>query len=468
MCVDWSFHRSRATSIMILLLLLTERQQDTKAKQMQRKINSAKSLCSLSEHASMYIPLTFPTSPSSSLPKFIRRQVFDRESSWHTSALLATVIESISLPSRLYQFGGSGSRACYLNSIEAVLNGNGNQKISSVQMSIADPAKLHAREEKVILNLGVRGGNIDDRLRMQDRSIKEGDCSATNSHAAKLDINFLPSWNNELPLRASHPYRGHSSRQSDRYEHEKNREHIFGQVETMRGLDMGGIGGHNEADQQEASDDNRTNRMQRKLAALPILEMYVLFLTIIPYLTPPSPLPTSRSFQYRLSPLSVCILPAVYLSVLVQVTVRWDGICAHIYTSDHPPCPYPPPGRGSSLATKFTTKWIGKKWPNSALHSLRCSSHANAMQASVSLYLHYRTLIFFAASITCAAFSLGTHTLNPPTHIISSIDTAPLSSSHSCPPSLWRFSSLRRTIITTSPFIPPYPPAQSFPPRSKV
>lgn len=352
-----------------LVVVANQREQDRKAKRMQLKANSARSLYSLSEHASMYIPLAFPTSPSSSLPKSICRQLFDRESLWHTSALLATVIETISLPSRLYQFGenGNGSRAGFLNNIEAVLNGNGNQKISSVQMSIADPATLQTREEKKISNLGVRDGNGDDRMRMQDGSNKEGDYSATNSHAAKLDINFLPPWNDKLPRRASHPYRDHSSGQIDRYDHEKSREHIFGQVETMRGLGIDRIGGHDKAGQQETIGDNRTNRMQRRLDALPNLEKYVLFLTGFPSLISSQP-PIS---------LSVCLWPGVCVSVL-RVVHRASGwhMCAHLHVRDTP-CPYPRPGRGTSLATK----WIGKK--GQALHSLRCSSHANAMQ-----YLH--------------------------------------------------------------------------------
>lgn len=322
-----------------LVVVANQREQDTKAKQMQRTANSARSLYSLSEHASMYIPLSFPTSPSSSLPKSICRQLFDRESLWHTSALLATVIESISLPSRLYQFGenGNGSRAGCLNTIEAVLNGNGNQKISSVQMSIADAATLQTRGEKEISNLGVRGGSSDDRMRMQGRSNKESDYSATNSHAAKLDINFLPTWSDKLPRRASNPHRDHSSRQIDRYDHENSREHIFGQVETMRGLGIDRIGGHDKADQQETIGENRTNRMHRRVAALPNLEKYVLFLTVVPYLF---------SSQSPIS-LSVCMWPGVCVSVclcFVQFTVRRDGICEHTYTSEI--LPARTPGQG--------------------------------------------------------------------------------------------------------------------------
>lgn len=300
-------------------------EQGTKAKQMQRKATSARSLYSLSEHASMYIPLSFPTSPSSSLPKSICGQLFDRESLWHTSALLATVMESISLPSRLYQFGenGNGSSAGFLSNIEAVLNGNGNQKISSVQMSIADPATLQTREEKEISNLGVRCGNSDDRMRMQDRSNKESDYLATNAHAGKLDINFLPPWSDKLPRRASYPHRDHSSPRIDLYDHEKSREHIFGQVETLRGLGIGYIGGHDKADQQETIFDNRTNRMQRRLAALPNLEKYVLFLTVFPI---PLLLRTSRS--------ALCLYVAWCLCVCAS---RSSPCVAYVCTSEIPP-----------------------------------------------------------------------------------------------------------------------------------
>lgn len=415
---------------------------------MQRKVNSAKSLYSLSEHGSMYIPLSFPTSLSSSLPKSICRKVFDRESLWHTSALLATVMESISLPSRLHQLGGtgSGSRAGLLNNLEAVLNGNGNQKVSSAQMSIVDPATLQMQEEKEISSLGARGGKSDDRMRMQGRSIKESDHSVNNSHAAKLNIDFLPHWSDDLLPRASHPDRGHSGCQHYCCDHEKSREHIFGQVETLRGLGMSGtdgIGGHEEA--REALFDNRTNRMQRRLAALPILEKYVLFLTVFPHL--PLLIPV---------PLSVCIWPGVYVSVLRAVH-RASGM-AYACTLTHPKYPLLgfPPGRGTSLATE----WIGKNG-----QIAHCSCHS--MHASVSALPH----TYFSSLHLLRAqhiLPLETHTPNPSTHIISSKDTLPPSSFHCCPLSLRRFSFLRQTIITTSPSIPPYPPPRSFPPRSKV
>lgn len=214
-------------------------------------------------------------------------------------------MESISLPSRLHQLGGnrSGSRAGFLNSIEAALNRNRNQNISSVQMSIANPATLQKRKEQDISNLGERGGKSDDRMGMQGRSNKETDRPATNSHAAKMDIDFLPPWSDELLRRASHHDLGHSSRQQHRYDHEKSREHIFGQVETLRGLGMGGIGGiggHDEGGRQEALFDNRTNR---RLAALPILEKYVLFLTVFPYL----PVSSSISYLFAYGLVSICL-----------------------------------------------------------------------------------------------------------------------------------------------------------------
>lgn len=222
-------------------------------------------------------------------------------------------MESISLPSRLHQLGGnrSGSRAGFLNSIEAALNGNGNQNISSVQMSIANPAILQKRKEQDISNLGERGGKSDDRMGMQGRSNREIDHPATNPHAAKLDIDFLPPWSDELLRRASHHDRGHSSR-----------EHIFGQVETLRGLGIGGIGGHDEGGRQEALFDIRTNR---RLAALPILEKYVLFLTVFPYL--PASSGISYLFVYGLVSICLCY---------VQFTVRRAWRMRHTLCSGSP------------------------------------------------------------------------------------------------------------------------------------
>lgn len=246
-------------------------------------------------------------------------------------------MESISLPSRLHQLGGntSGSRAGFLNSIEAALNVNGNQNISSVQMSIANPATLQKRNEEQMSNLDERGGKSDDRMGMQGRSNTEIDRPATDSHAAKLDIDFLPPWSDGFLRRASHHDHGHSNRRHHCYDHETSREHIFSQVETLRGLGMSGIGaigGHNEGGRQEELFDNRTNRMQRRLAALPILEKYVVFLTVF--------------HAFPVVPLSLiclhtawCLFVYGLLSVSVLCAVHRASGMAYACTLTHPKNP---------------------------------------------------------------------------------------------------------------------------------
>lgn len=61
----------------------------------QSIINLARSLSTLPNYASMYVPLT------DELPRHSESLSIDWSSQWHKSALQATAIESMTLPSRL-------------------------------------------------------------------------------------------------------------------------------------------------------------------------------------------------------------------------------------------------------------------------------------------------------------------------------------------------------------------------------
>ena len=103
---------------------------------MQRLLNSAKSMQEFSAQASVYVPIT--NSPST-LPSYV---TVDTSSTWHTSALQATALESMTLPARLLV---NAEARTTLAGLEAAFNNHGNRKIASLGMSIADPDKLDGR-----------------------------------------------------------------------------------------------------------------------------------------------------------------------------------------------------------------------------------------------------------------------------------------------------------------------------------
>ncbi len=204
--------------------------QDTRAKQQLKTMNAARSLYEISAHSSMYIPISIPSS-GQRLPAYVQ---LDRDSMWHTSALLSTAVESMTLPSRLRP-GGQGG---FLNDIEAVLNVNGNQQIACLQMTVVGGEPLGQRR-------GAKESANDARMRRRN-----SDSEKSVADNVRLDMDFLPS--------------GSEVRASNRRDDEK-KEHVFGQVESLRGLDLDEAG-------QELDG---YARKRRRLAALPTVEKSV-------------------------------------------------------------------------------------------------------------------------------------------------------------------------------------------------
>ncbi|KAI9665267.1 MAG: mtDNA inheritance, partitioning of the mitochondrial organelle [Trizodia sp. TS-e1964] len=101
-----------------------------RSKQQLRTANLAHSLCEVSIQASLFVSLQEPRA----LPPYV---AMERGSLWHSSALLATAIESIGLPSRLRH---AGSILSSLGTMEQTVNVNGNQNIAKLQLSVSEPS----------------------------------------------------------------------------------------------------------------------------------------------------------------------------------------------------------------------------------------------------------------------------------------------------------------------------------------
>ncbi|KAF6843673.1 protein DML1 [Colletotrichum musicola] len=91
--------------------------------------NTARTVKDLSENASMLVPMALPQTGLS--PNIC----IDRQSPWHTTALLATAIETAGLATRLHAVTGVGLKTT-LADLAGGLNLRGKQTISRLQMSI--------------------------------------------------------------------------------------------------------------------------------------------------------------------------------------------------------------------------------------------------------------------------------------------------------------------------------------------
>ncbi|KAK7403604.1 mtDNA inheritance, partitioning of the mitochondrial organelle [Neonectria punicea] len=101
----------------------------TRPKRQLRLANTAQSIEQLCAQASTLVPLALP---ETDLPAGIS---VDSRSPWHTSAAMATAIETATLPSRLLQSGDA--QPASLDYLAESLNPAGNQPLASIQMSLA-------------------------------------------------------------------------------------------------------------------------------------------------------------------------------------------------------------------------------------------------------------------------------------------------------------------------------------------
>ena len=209
-----------------------------KATQLLRTLNAAKTVCEISTHASMYIPISVPATP---LPQYVR---LDRGSQWHSSALLSTAVETMTLPSRLK---ANAQKRGLLSDLEAALNINGNQRIAQLQCSILD-SKTEIPRGSIV------HGEQDDRVSSASkRTVLERE--SLEADTVNLDMSL-----------SSHSHRSLCGSSNQH----QTPEHLFGSVEEIR--DIGGLPNDQESN---ANDDVRYAKKRRRFAGLAVIERFV-------------------------------------------------------------------------------------------------------------------------------------------------------------------------------------------------
>lgn len=112
---------------------LEDGKRAARERRLRQIANMAQSVSAINPSISMYLPLT---SVPTNLPPYVS---LDSTSSWHTSALQATVIESSTLPTRLRR--SVAGRASF-DELETILNNDGNRRIATASLSMDDPGNL--------------------------------------------------------------------------------------------------------------------------------------------------------------------------------------------------------------------------------------------------------------------------------------------------------------------------------------
>ena len=194
-----------------------------------RMLNLARTTYKMSACTSMFIPLSVPAAP---LPKYVHLQ---RDSEWHSSALLAAAVESVTLPSRL-RFGNC--RQGTLGILQAALNVNGSQTIAELQCSIIDPDDYTPRSFET-------SEQTDGRLpsSLQPKMTEEAEHGATESD---LDIDL--------------------SGGDDQVSQAKKNRHTFGTIRGLRGADEA-------AENADDEDEDITYaKKRRRFAGLTVIE----------------------------------------------------------------------------------------------------------------------------------------------------------------------------------------------------
>ena len=191
----------------------------------------------MSTLASMYTRMSIPLTK---LPQYV---LFDRNSQWHTSALLSVALESVTLPTRLRR---GVRKRWFLDDIEAALNVNGNQRIAQLQCSILDP------EDGSPVS-AVSYGSTDDRAPSGNKDIL-GEEHGLRYAESSFDMDFTCG----------------NTRSTSRLATQHNvSDHVFGALETTRTK-------VETAKDKEMVEDNATDvRKLRRLANLPVIERFV-------------------------------------------------------------------------------------------------------------------------------------------------------------------------------------------------
>jgi hypothetical protein len=177
--------------------------------------------------------------PSAALPSYT---AVDPKSNWHVSALFATALESMTLPSRLKLQNSSRET---IDELTSAININGNQNIAKLQMSIDQKEPTKDSSHQVLSSQG------DMRAPSQERRGASNIVATTNDEPNSLDIGLFPS----------------DGAQQSREQRNTKSSHIFGQAEYHRS---------DEDNPQKAISyaDEGHERARRRAAGLPIVEKY--------------------------------------------------------------------------------------------------------------------------------------------------------------------------------------------------
>ena len=245
-----------------------------KAKQVLRLTNAAKTLKEMSTHASMYIPMAVP----GRLPDYVK---LARDSSWHTSAMLATGLETMTLPSRLKSHDVERG---FWSDMEAALNVNGNQRIAQLQCSILEPQSVVA----TTVHIRGSGDRRAPKLGAQAAMGKEDG----ESTEIRLDMNLY----GEAIIVSPPREKAHSS------------DHIFGALDCLRGAPA-----EKDADEDAMYEDDDIGqaRKRARFTGKPIIERY----------HSPLPFPTLSSFPAIFPTLALHDSVAVHTSLATTSSI---------------------------------------------------------------------------------------------------------------------------------------------------
>jgi hypothetical protein len=205
-----------------------------------RLSNIARSLSEIAPQASLFIPMTLPTTK---LPAYV---TVDPQSPWHVSGLLSAAFESMSLTSRLKIKNGSRQT---MDGLISALNINGNQNIAKLRMSVDQTTALNGHHRSG--RLAASTESKDSRVRSQDRSAHDSQADE-ETDLATFDMDFFPADTGEQ-----------ISRQPSNKE-----PHVFGQAEGYRVREI--------SDSQETNEeDEGYERARRRAAGLPLIQKSV-------------------------------------------------------------------------------------------------------------------------------------------------------------------------------------------------
>ena len=166
--------------------------------------------------------------------------MLNAQSQWHTSGLLSTAYESMTLPSRLK------TKRETLDHLTNALNTNGNQNIAKLRMTIDQKTASNGHHRPG--RLSVQNELRDVRVPSQDRSMA-GELIEHDEDLPVFDMDFFS--NDGID-------------QSRRRNHGTKKAHVFGQAEAYRGDE--------ELTIQDAFEaDDGQERARRRAAGLPVI-----------------------------------------------------------------------------------------------------------------------------------------------------------------------------------------------------